>query len=83
MNTPPTENGLRTIIESNHGCDLAAVGPDDDLVVELGLDSMASLRVLAVIEKTYGRRFPDDRLGEFRTLNQLLEYQQETKGELE
>ena len=34
----------------------------------------AALRLLAAVEKRFGVRFPDDRLGEFRTLRQLRDY---------
>ena len=50
------------------------LGVDDDLVRELGLDSLAGLRVLAAVEKRFDVRFPDERLGEFRTLRQLLDF---------
>ena len=41
---------------------------------ELGLDSLAALRLLAAVEKRFGVRFPDERLAEFRTLRKLLDF---------
>ena len=79
MMTPATESELRSTLERIAHRDIDAVGLDDDLVLELGLDSMAALRLLAAVEKRFEVRFPDERLGEFRTLRQLLEYVQTRK----
>jgi len=54
---------------------------EDDLVRELGLDSLAGLRVLAAVEKRFGVRFPDDRLGEYRTMRQLLDFIASAEGQ--
>ena len=62
---------LRNLISVVSEQDAAKVGLDADLSEALGLDSLAGLRVLAAIEKRYGIRFPDHRLGEYRTLNQI------------
>ncbi len=67
------EKDLRTLLAEMSGQDTSRVGPDDDLVHKLGLDSLARLRLLAAVEKRFGVRFPDDHLGEIRTLKQLLE----------
>ncbi|MEZ5274856.1 MAG: acyl carrier protein [Opitutaceae bacterium] len=69
-----TELKLRTALDGLASRDLSGVGLDDDLVAALGLDSLASLRLLAVVEKCFGVRFPDERLAEFRTLRQLLTF---------
>ncbi len=67
------EKDLRMLLVEMSGQDTSRVGPDDDLVHKLGLDSLARLRLLAAVEKRFGVRFSDDRLGEIRTLNQLLD----------
>ena len=64
---------LRTILAGVTKQDVSDIGVDDDLVAQLGLDSLAGLRVLAAVEKRFGVRFPDDRLSEYRTLRQLLD----------
>ncbi len=68
-----TENTLRKLITDVVPQSTKEIELDDDLVRELGLDSLAGLRLLAAVEKKFGIRFPDDRLGEFRTLRQLLD----------
>ncbi len=47
----------------------------DDKLKELGLDSMASIRLLADLEEEYGVSIPDERLVEetFSTPNRLWE----------
>lgn len=64
---------LREILAHQSRLDVDGVGLDDDLVRELGLDSLTALRVLAAVEKRFDVRFPDERLGELRTLRQVLE----------
>ena len=64
---------LRTLLAEVSGKDAWRVSIDDDLIYELGLDSLAALRLLAGVEKQFGIRFPDENLGDIRTLGQLTE----------
>lgn len=68
------ETELREILARQSRLDVDGVGLDDDLVRELGIDSLTALRVLAAVEKRFDMRFPDERLGELRTLRQVLEF---------
>jgi acyl carrier protein len=68
------ERRLRTRLGDLAHKDLSDVGLDDDLVRVLGLDSLAALRMLAAVEKAFDVRFPDDRLGDFRTLRLMRDY---------
>ena len=61
--------------------DLSGVTRDTDLVMALGLDSLAGLRMLATLEDRFQVRFPDQRLGEFRTLQQLMDFLVDHTGE--
>lgn len=73
MNDHEVERRLRSVVGEACGRDVTELDLDADLVRELGLDSLANLRVLAAVEKGCGVRFPDDRLSELRTLRQMLE----------
>jgi len=73
------EAELREILARQSRLDVVSVGLDDDLVRELGLDSLAALRVLAAVEKRFDVRVPDEHLGELRTLRQVLEFLGEEK----
>jgi acyl carrier protein len=68
------EQRLRLVLAEVSKHDLTHIGLDEDLVRALGLDSLAALRLLAAVEKRFGVRFPDHRLGEFRTLRQLCDF---------
>ena len=68
------EPALRKLLGELCRHDLTTLDLDADLVIELGLDSLGGLRLLAAVEKRFEVRFPDPRLGEFRTLRQLLEF---------
>jgi acyl carrier protein len=74
MSADPLEKRLRAVLADVSHRDLTLLGPDDDLVRALDLDSLAALRLLAAVEKRFGVRFPDDRLTEFRTLRQLCDF---------
>jgi len=67
------EQELRLLIEETTGESLDRFGVDDDLMEELAIDSLAALRVLAMVEKRFDVRLPDDRLAEFHSLSRLLE----------
>ena len=73
MSEVSREKNLRALLAGVFGQDAWRVSPDDDLMHELGLDSLAVLGLLAAVEKKFDVRFPDDRLGDIRTLRQLLD----------
>ena len=75
------ETELREILAGQSRLDVDGVGLDDDLFRELGFDSLAALRVLAAAEKRFGVRFPDERLGELRTLRHVLDSLGDTETE--
>jgi acyl carrier protein len=74
MNNHEVEQRLRAILGEMSHQNLARTDPDADLVRELGLDSLGALRLLAVVEKRFGVRFPDERLAAFRTLRQMRDF---------
>lgn len=55
--------------------DEISLQPDDDLV-ELGFDSIAYVRLVAFIKKTYGVAVPDHdlTLAQFGTLGRIVDY---------
>jgi len=74
MPEPNLENQLRTLLGDLCRQDVSGIGLDADLIVELGLDSLGGLRLLAGVEKRFHVRFSDRHLGQFRTLRQLIEF---------
>jgi len=48
----------------------AAPGPDDDLAA-LGMDSMARLELLALLEQEFAVELTEDLIPEFRTVNRI------------
>ena len=47
------------------------IDPDAHFLRDLGMSSLDLLSVLAFAEKTFATRFPDERLSELTTLNQV------------
>ena len=80
MNASTIEQQLRQALTEACQKELAPIGLEADLVHELELDSMASLRLLAVVEKRFGIRFPDHLLGEYRTLQKLIDFISTAQG---
>jgi acyl carrier protein len=72
---------LRSILAECCRRDLSQVGDDADLVRELGLDSLAMLRLLAEVEMRLGVRFPDSELSRLRTLRQFASAIQRDRGD--
>lgn len=64
---------LRALVGDVVKRDATQLGPDDDLVVALVLDSLEALRVLALAEKRFGVRFDEREVHEIRTLRQLAQ----------
>ena len=73
MNHDEREAELRRLLAEVTRKEISSAATHDDLVRELGLDSLTGLEVLAAVEKRFGVRFPDDRLDEFRSIADLME----------
>ncbi len=73
MSDDQREGELRRLLAEVTRKEISSAAADDDLVRELGLDSLTGLEVLAAVEKRFGVRFPDDRLDEFRSIAHLME----------
>jgi acyl carrier protein len=74
MDGAPAVEDLRQLLAEALRRDASGVGPDDDLVEVLGIDSLGALRLLALVELRYGVRFPDQRLKEFRSLGAIRDF---------
>jgi len=72
MSPEEIESRVRACLEPLCKGEVALLTRDDDLVEKLGLDSLQGLEVLAVLEKRFGVRFPDDRLADLRTIRALV-----------
>ena len=72
MNPANLESELRGLLAGLSPEAASHLDLDADLVRELGLDSLARLRVLAAVEKRLAVRFDDAHLAELRTLRQLM-----------
>jgi acyl carrier protein len=72
MKTDDLESRVRELLAEAIRRQVSTLGPDDDLVETLGLDSLQGLKVLALLEKRLSVRFPDHRLSELRSLRSLV-----------
>ena len=68
------EQRLRGIIASIAHVDPDSFGPDDDLAITLGLDSLSCLRVVAAIEREFEVTVPDEELDRFPTLREMVSF---------
>lgn len=72
--TEQAEKKLRVFIEKQTGRDLSSFSIDDDLFVELALDSLEALGLLAKIEKQFNIRIPNEELSDTRSLRSILNH---------
>lgn len=82
MNELTDERELRVLVSRVTGKNAAALELDDDLVRELGLDSLGVLGLLAAVERRFGARFPDEELGQIRSMRRMLLQIQRDKKEV-
>jgi len=73
MNEPITAAAWHRLLSDVTGQEVPGLDLDADLVRELGLDSLARLRLLAGVEKHFHVRLPDARLADLRSLRQLAD----------
>jgi long-chain acyl-CoA synthetase len=74
------ERRVRELVADVSRRDLSALGPDDDLVASLGIDSMQGLQILAGIEKRCAVRLRDEELIEMRTVARIVRAVQHAAG---
>ena len=80
MNADPLADDLRQLLAEALRRDASGVGPGDDLVEVLGIDSLGALRLLALVELRYGVRFPDRQLKDFRSLGAIRDFVAAQRG---
>jgi acyl carrier protein len=66
-----TEARVRALIADVAKRDVSALGPNDDLVEHLGVDSLLGLQILAAVEKRLEVRLPDEELIHLRTIGRI------------
>ena len=65
------ERRVRALIADITKRDVSSLGPDDDLVEHLGVDSLLGLQILAAVEKRLEVRLPDEELIHLRTIGRI------------
>jgi acyl carrier protein len=66
------ENEIRNIIAEIIEKEPSRITPEARFVEDLGVDSMMALEILAAIEKKYKISIPEEKLMEFKTLNDTV-----------
>ena len=72
LSTPPGVGDGGVFVGSESGT-LSALDLEDHLALELGLDSLDTLELLAEVEMRFNVHLPEDRLAEFCTMQRLLD----------
>ena len=67
------EARVRALIQEVARRDASALGRDDDLVESLGVDSLEGLQILALVEKRFDVRLPDEELIRMRTIGGIAD----------
>lgn len=74
MNDPPADVILATLAQVAPEADLASLGPDAELRVELDIDSMDFLNFVVGIDERTGVDIPERDYPQLSTLNGCIEY---------
>ena len=67
------QEAVRRLVAKSAKCDPADLDPEADLLMELGIDSLEGLKLLAVLEQRYGVILPDHELLNLTTVNRIVE----------
>ena len=67
------EAEVRAVITDVARVDGSAIGPDEDLVERLGIDSLQGLQMLAAVEKRFALRLPDEDLVRLNTIGHIAD----------
>lgn len=70
---PTVEATVREIIAAVSRQDVSSIGPDENLVEALAVDSLQGLQILAAVEKRFTIRLPDEELIRMRTIASIVD----------
>lgn len=65
-------DAVSRLVAKSAKCDPAELDPDADLLMDLGIDSLEGLKLLAALEQRYGVLLPDHELLELTTVNRIV-----------
>jgi acyl carrier protein len=74
------EAEVRALITDVARVDGSAIGPDEDLVERLGIDSLQGLQMLAAVEKRFALRLPDEDLVRLHTIGRIADVVERLQG---
>jgi acyl carrier protein len=63
---------VRRLVARSAKCDPADVDPDADFLMDLGIDSLEGLKLLALLETRYGVILPDHELLNLTSVNRIV-----------
>lgn len=67
-----SEAQLRLLIRKETGREVSGYSVDDDLFIEMGLDSLEALALLAKLEKHFDFRIPNEEISDTRSIRAIL-----------
>jgi acyl carrier protein len=74
------EAEVRALITDVARVDGSVIGPDEDLVERLGIDSLQGLQMLAAVEKRFALRLPDEDLVRLNTVGRIADVVERLRG---
>jgi acyl carrier protein len=78
--TSELETYLVDLIAKSAKVEPDTLDPDADLFMDLGIDSLEGLKILAQVEKRFGVTLPDHELMHLHTLRKIREAIQQTQA---
>lgn len=70
---PSPEQRIRELVSQIGNLPPSAIHPTADLKLDLGIDSLTVLQIVAAIEEEYRITIPDAELGRLRTIEEMVD----------
>lgn len=76
-----TEHEIATIVSQITKTPVERITPDTDLRLDLNVDSLQGLQIVAAIEKHFGVTVPDEELDSYANMRAIVETVSRLRGE--
>lgn len=68
------------LVAEQLGIDKNTITAESNIVEDLGADSLDVIEMLMTLEEEFGISIPDDKIGEIKTIGQIVELLEEAKN---
>ena len=70
---------VKELVAEQLGISKDEIKPESNILEDLGADSLDIIEMLMTLEEEYGITIPDDKIGQIKTIGQIVELIEEIK----